>query len=160
MGYKIEIFTDGACSGNPGRGGYGILMRIPQENYEKTFSQGFQKTTNNRMELLAVIVALEKLKTFDNEVHIYTDSKYVADAINQNWIYGWIKKGYKNVKNPDLWQRFFPLFKKHKPHFHWIKGHAGHPENEICDKLAVAACSNQNLEIDEGFINQNSGGLF
>lgn len=160
MGYKIEIFTDGACSGNPGKGGYGILMRIPQENYVKTFSQGFQKTTNNRMELLAVIVALEKLKTDDNEIHIYTDSKYVADAINQNWIYGWIKKGFKNVKNPDLWRRFIPLYKKHKPNFHWIKGHAGHPENETCDKLAVAACSNPNLEIDEGFVNQNEGGLF
>ena len=112
------------------------------------------------MELLAVIVALEKLKTDDNEIHIYTDSKYVADAINQNWIYGWIKKGFKNVKNPDLWRRFIPLYKKHKPNFHWIKGHAGHPENETCDKLAVAACSNPNLEIDEGFVNQNEGGLF
>ncbi|AZI21904.1 ribonuclease HI [Chryseobacterium taklimakanense] len=160
MGYKIEIYTDGACSGNPGRGGYGILMRIPQENYQKTFSQGFQKTTNNRMELLAVIVALEKLKTNDNEVHIFTDSKYVADAINQNWIYGWIKKGFKNVKNSDLWQRLIPLLEKHRPKFHWIRGHAGHPENEICDKLAVAACSLPVLQVDQGFENQSSGGLF
>ena len=105
---KIEIYTDGACSGNPGKGGYGILMRVPEKNYQKTFSEGFRLTTNNRMELLAVIVALEKLKNSEENVHIFTDSKYVADAINQNWIFGWIKKKFKNVKNPDLWQRLIP----------------------------------------------------
>lgn len=157
---KIEIYTDGACSGNPGKGGYGILMRVTENGYEKRFSEGFQKTTNNRMELLAVIVALEKLKVDDHDVHIYTDSRYVADAVNQNWIYGWIKKGFKNVKNPDLWKRFIPLFKKHKPTFHWIRGHAGHPENEICDRLAVAAYNTENLQTDEGFENPNNGGLF
>lgn len=160
MSFKIDIYTDGACSGNPGKGGYGILMRINSENYEKRFSKGFRKTTNNRMELLAVIDALEKLKTNDNDVHIYTDSKYVADAINQKWIYGWIKKGFKNVKNPDLWRRFVPLYKIHNPTFHWIKGHAGHPENEICDSLAVAASKQPNLEIDEGYETSNDGGLF
>ncbi len=89
---KIEIFTDGACSGNPGKGGYGILMRVPEKNYEKRYSQGFRRTTNNRMELLAVIVALGKLKSTETDVHVYTDSKYVSDAINQKWIYGWVKK--------------------------------------------------------------------
>ena len=157
---KIEIYTDGACSGNPGKGGYGILMRVPEKNYEKRFSKGFRKTTNNRMELLAVIVALKKLKTSDNEVHIYTDSKYVSEAINQKWIYGWVKKGFNKVKNPDLWKEFYPLFQKHQPTLHWIKGHSGHPENEICDQLAVAAANSEKLSIDKGFENKDDGGLF
>lgn len=157
---RIEIFTDGACSGNPGKGGYGILMRVPEKNYEKTFSEGFKLTTNNRMELLAVIEALEKLKSPEDEVHIYTDSKYVADAINQNWIYGWIKKGFKNVKNPDLWQRFIPLYRKHKIQVHWIKGHNGHPDNEICDVLAVKATQSETLTSDTYFESQKDGGLF
>lgn len=157
---KIEIYTDGACSGNPGKGGYGILMRVPEKNYEKTFSEGFRKTTNNRMELLAVIVALEKLKSTGNDIHIFTDSKYVSEAINQKWIFGWVKKGFAKVKNPDLWKRFYPLFKIHQPTFHWIKGHNGHPENELCDQLAVKASQSENLEIDEFFENPDDGGLF
>lgn len=160
MSLKIEIFTDGACSGNPGKGGYGILMRVPEKNYQKTFSKGFRKTTNNRMELLAVIVALEKLKSTENDIHIFTDSKYVSDAINQKWIFGWVKKGFAKVKNPDLWKRFYPLFKLHNPTFHWIKGHAGHPENEICDQLAVKAYQSENLETDHYFENPDDGGLF
>lgn len=160
MSLKIEIYTDGACSGNPGPGGYGILMRVPEKQYQKTYSKGFRKTTNNRMELMAVIVALSNLRTSDNEVHIYTDSKYVADAINQKWIYGWIKRGWKNVKNPDLWKEFYKLYQLHQPNFHWIKGHAGHPENEICDQLAVKASKSSNLEIDSFFENPNEGGMF
>ena len=160
MSLKIEIFTDGACSGNPGKGGYGIVMKVPEKNYEKRFSKGFRLTTNNRMELLAVIVALEKLKSTENDIHIYTDSKYVADAINQKWIFGWIKKGFKNVKNPDLWKRLVPLLKAHKITFHWIKGHAGHPENEICDQLAVKASQSDQLETDTYFESQQNGGLF
>ena len=160
MSLRIEIYTDGACSGNPGPGGYGILMRVPEKKYQKTYSKGFRKTTNNRMELMAVIVALGKLKSPDNDVHVFTDSKYVADAINQKWIYGWIKRGWKNVKNPDLWKEFYTLYQLHKPKFHWIKGHAGHPENEICDQLAVAAAKSGKLEIDSYFENQNEGGLF
>ena len=105
MSLRIEIYTDGACSGNPGKGGYGIVMKVPEKNYEKRFSKGFRLTTNNRMELLAVIVALEKLKSTENDIHIYTDSKYVADAINQKWIFGWIKKGFKN-------DCLFVIFKK------------------------------------------------
>ena len=157
---KIEIYTDGACSGNPGKGGYGILMRVPEKNYQKTYSKGFRKTTNNRMELLAVIVALEKLKSPENDIHIYTDSKYVSDAINQKWIFGWVKKGFAKVKNPDLWKRLYPLFKLHNPTFHWIKGHSGHPENEICDQLAVKAAQSENLEIDSYFEDPEEGGLF
>ena len=157
---KIEIFTDGACSGNPGKGGYGIVMKVAGKNYEKRFSQGFRLTTNNRMELLAVITALEKLKTPENDVHIYTDSKYVSDAINQKWIYGWIRKGFKDVKNPDLWKRIIPLLKKHQTTFHWIKGHAGHPENEICDLLAVQAAQTDPLLEDTYFENQQNSGLF
>lgn len=154
---RIEIFTDGACSGNPGRGGFGVIMRVPQKNYEKVFSEGFCLTTNNRMELLAVIVALEKLKSDEHEVYIFTDSKYVADAVNQKWIDNWVKKGFKNVKNPDLWQKFIPLYRKFQPQFHWIKGHAGHPENERADQLAVAASQKNELKIDQFFENQNQG---
>lgn len=157
---KIEIFTDGACSGNPGKGGYGILMRIAEKKYQKTFSQGFRKTTNNRMELLAVIVALEKLREEGHEIIIYTDSKYVSEAINQKWIFGWVKKGFQKVKNPDLWKRFYPLFQKYKPQFVWVKGHAGHPENEVVDQLAVKAYQSQNLEVDTFFEKPNEGGLF
>lgn len=160
MSLRIEIYTDGACSGNPGKGGYGIVMKVPEKNYEKRYAQGFRLTTNNRMELLAVITALEKLKSTDNDIHIFTDSKYVSDAINQKWIFGWIKKGFKNVKNPDLWKRMVPLIKAHKTTFHWVKGHAGHLENEICDQLAVKAAQTEPLLVDEFFEKQQYGGLF
>lgn len=135
-------------------------MRVPEKNYQKTFSKGYRKTTNNRMELLAVIVALEKLKSPDNDIHVFTDSKYVSDAINQKWLFGWVKKGFAKVKNPDLWKRFYPLYRKHNPTFHWIKGHAGHPENEICDQLAVKASQSSALETDEFFENPNPDSLF
>ncbi len=157
---KIEVFTDGACSGNPGKGGYGVLMRIPEVQYQKTFSQGFRKTTNNRMELLAVIVALEKMKSEGHEIHVYTDSKYVSEAINQNWLFGWAKRGFTKIKNPDLWKRFYPLFKKYQPKFHWIKGHAGHPENELVDQLAVKASQSNSLEVDIFFENPDFNSLF
>ena len=160
MSLRIEIYTDGACSGNPGRGGFGIVMKVPEKNYEKRYSQGFRLTTNNRMELLAVITALEKLKSTENDIHIFTDSKYVSDAINQKWIFGWIKKGFKNVKNPDLWKRMVPLIKAHQTTFHWVKGHAGHRENEICDDLAVKAAQTEPLLIDDFFEQQQNGGLF
>lgn len=161
MGRRIEIYTDGACSGNPGKGGYGILLRDPEKNREKMLSQGFVKTTNNRMELLAVIVALQQIKSVGFDIHIYTDSKYVSDAVNQKWIYGWIKKGFKNVKNPDLWRLFVPLYRKYQPTFHWIKGHAGHRENEVCDQMAVKATQGEYLLRDVYFEeNANSSGLF
>ena len=157
---KIEIFTDGACSGNPGKGGYGIVMKVPEKNYEKRYSQGFRLTTNNRMELLAVIVAIEKLKSTENDIHIYTDSKYVVDPINKKWLLGWVKIGFKNKKNSDLWKRMVPLLKSHQTTFHWVKGHDGHAENEICDQLAVKAAQTESLEIDEFFENQKDVGLF
>ena len=157
---RIEIFTDGACSGNPGRGGYGILMRVPEKNYQKTFSKGFRKTTNNRMELLAVIVALENLKSEGNDIHIFTDSRYVADAINKKWLFGWVKKDFQKVKNPDLWRRFYPLYQQFRPTFHWIRGHSGHAENELCDQLAVKAAATENPETDHFFENPDTGGLF
>jgi len=112
------------------------------------------------MELLAVITALEKLKSPENDIHIFTDSKYVSDAINQNWIAGWIKRGWKNVKNPDLWKRFVELYTVHTPKIHWIKGHAGHFENELCDKLAVAAAASNDLETDTFFENLENNTLF
>jgi len=148
---RIDIYTDGACSGNPGKGGYGIVMKVKDKNYEKRFSEGFRFTTNNRMELLAVIVALEKLNSPQEDVHIYTDSKYVADAVRKDWISSWIKKDFKKVKNSDLWGKFADLMNLHKIYFHWVKGHAGHTENEICDKLAVNAYKFGCLSIDKGF---------
>lgn len=157
---RIDIYTDGACSGNPGRGGYGIVMKVPEKNYEKRYSQGFRRTTNNRMELLAVIVALEKLKSSENDIHIFTDSKYVVDAIQKKWLQSWVKIGFKNKKNPDLWKRIIPVLNAHQPTFHWIKGHAGHFENEICDQLAVKAAQTEPLMIDDYFENQPKGGLF
>jgi ribonuclease HI len=145
----IEVYTDGASSGNPGPGGYGIIMRSGK--YEKEFSEGFRRTTNNRMELLAVIVALEQIKIENADVRVFSDSKYVIDAIQKGWVFGWEKKGYAGKKNPDLWRRFLKVFRKHKVHFVWVKGHASHPENERCDALAVAASKGSGLEIDREY---------
>ena len=145
----ISIYTDGACSGNPGPGGYGIVLISGV--HRKEIAQGFRLTTNNRMELLAVIVALEILKVEGSEVTIYTDSKYVSDAINQKWIYSWLKKGFKKVKNPDLWKRFLAIYPKHSIKFVWVKGHADNKENNVCDRLAVEASKSKNLLIDEYF---------
>ena len=142
----IKIFTDGAAQGNPGPGGYGTIMRYGQ--HEKEFSQGFRLTTNNRMELMAVIVGLEAIKKTGIAVTIYSDSKYVVDSIEKGWIWGWEKKNFNKKANPDLWMRYIPLHKKFNPKFVWIKGHAGHPENERCDQLAVQAASGYGLEID------------
>ncbi len=155
MPKKITIYTDGSARGNPGPGGYGaVLMAGP---HRKELSQGYRLTTNNRMELMAVIVALEALKKEGEEVTVFTDSKYVADAIEKKWLFGWIKKGFKKVKNPDLWMRFYQIFRKHQVKFIWVKGHADIPENERCDRLAVQASSKNNLLIDEGYENQQNG---
>jgi len=145
----IKIFTDGAAQGNPGPGGYGTIMRYGQ--HEKEFSQGFRLTTNNRMELLAVIVGLEAIKKTGIGVTIYSDSKYVVDSVEKGWIWGWEKKDFKKKANPDLWMRYIPLHKKYNPKFIWIKGHAGHPENERCDQLAVQAASGYGLEADSWY---------
>ncbi|MGM0478360.1 MAG: ribonuclease HI [Bacteroidota bacterium] len=155
---SIEIYTDGAARGNPGPGGYGVVMRY--RGKEKEIAAGYRKTTNNRMELLAVIVALEHLKTAQHEVTIYSDSKYVVDAVEKGWVFNWQRKGFKNKKNVDLWSRFLPLHKRFKPKFVWVKGHSGHPENERCDQLAVNAAERPDLPVDEGFEQRSKGGLF
>ncbi|MEI6817276.1 MAG: ribonuclease HI [Bacteroidota bacterium] len=142
----IHIFTDGSARGNPGPGGYGIILKSGP--HYKELSQGFRHTTNNRMELLSVIVALETIKTEGQEVLITSDSKYVVDAIEKRWVFGWQKKGFVGKKNPDLWRRFLLVYPKHKVKFKWIKGHNLHPENERCDELAVAAATGGHLLID------------
>lgn len=145
----IEIFTDGASSGNPGPGGYGVILRSGK--HYKELSQGFRKTTNNRMELLAVIKGLEALKSLNQSVTIYSDSKYVIDAIEKRWVYSWLQKGFKDKKNKDLWLRYLEVSKLHQVKFVWVRGHAGHPENERCDELAVAAAKQKDLLIDSVF---------
>ncbi len=144
---QINIYTDGAAKGNPGNGGYGVVLEAGSKR--KEISEGFRHTTNNRMELLAVIVGLQALKSTQYKVAVYSDSKYVVDAINQRWVYNWKKKGYKGKKNQDLWEMILPLLEKYKPTFHWVKGHAGHPQNERCDQLAVWASEGSNLKVDE-----------
>ena len=151
---KIIIYTDGAARGNPGPGGYGAVLIAGK--YRKELSQGFKFTTNNRMELLAVIVALEALNKEGNEVTVYSDSKYVVDSVEKGWVFSWQKKGYKGKKNPDLWQRFLQVYKKHKVKFVWIKGHANIPENEVCDQLAVEASKQPNLPDDVGYISEDT----
>jgi ribonuclease HI len=145
----ITMYTDGAAQGNPGRGGYGVVLKYKQ--HRKELSQGYRLTTNNRMELLAVIVGLEAIKEPGYEVTVYSDSRYVVDAVEKKWLWGWVKKGFAKVKNPDLWQRLLKVYPKHKVRFVWVKGHAGNPENERCDQLAVQAALNPALLIDEGY---------
>ncbi len=147
----VYLYTDGSSLGNPGPGGYGIILEWEFMSYVKEFSQGFVKTTNNRMELLAVIVGLEKLKKSQMEVVVYSDSKYVVDSVEKKWLFEWEKKNFKNKKNSDLWKRFLIVYKKHKIHFQWIKGHNRHPQNERCDQLAVKAANGKNLISDTFF---------
>lgn len=152
---KVQIYTDGACSGNPGIGGFGtILVHVDSDGikHEKEISDGYKLTTNNQMELLAVIRGLEALKK-PCEVVLYSDSKYVVDAFNNNWIDGWVKRGWKTaskspVKNVELWERLLKAKEMHDVTFVWVKGHAGHDYNERCDSLAVAACHKENLQIE------------
>ena len=143
---SITIYTDGAAKGNPGPGGYGAILQSGP--HYKEISQGFRLTTNNRMELLSVIVCLEMLKQDGCEVVVYSDSKYVVDAVEKNWIGGWVKRGWKNVKNPDLWKRYLVVAQRHKVRFKWIKGHNGHQMNERCDFLAVEASNGRDLLVD------------
>ncbi len=145
----IRIYTDGAAQGNPGPGGYGVILKF--KDAEKELSEGFRLTTNNRMELLAVIKGLEAIKKEGIHVTIYSDSKYVVDAVEKGWIWGWQKKNFAKKANPDLWQRYIPLHLKLKPKFVWVKGHAGHPENERCDQLAVQAATSGKLLIDHAY---------
>ncbi|MBN2682806.1 MAG: ribonuclease HI [Bacteroidales bacterium] len=149
------MYTDGAAKGNPGPGGYGVVLM--SGIHRKELSGGFALTTNNRMELLAVIMGLEALRKDGSIVDIYTDSKYVSDAVSLGWVFQWEKKGFKNKKNPDLWQRFLKVYRKHKVKFHWIKGHSNIKENERCDVLAVEASKLPNLPDDKGYVVEENG---
>jgi len=156
---KVEIYTDGACSGNPGKGGYGVVIRYKKKSGEyvsKELSEGFAMTTNNRMEVLSAIVALNSLK-MPCEVKLYSDSKYLVNAIEKNWLESWQAKNWKtsskkSVKNIDLWERLIEAMKPHKIEWIWVKGHAGHEFNERCDELGVAAYNSSNLKVDDGYV--------
>ncbi len=154
----VTIYSDGSSRGNPGPGGYGSVLHYTDPSgklHVKELSQGFDCTTNNRMELLGVIAALEVLKR-PCEIDVISDSQYVVNAFNQHWVEGWLKRGWKNakkesVKNADLWKRLLKAKEPHSVTFHWVKGHAGHPENERCDELATAAADGERRIKDEGF---------
>ena len=148
---QINIYTDGAARGNPGPGGYGVVLEY--KGHIKELSNGFKLTTNNRMELLAVIIGLESMKESSQSIMVFSDSKYVVDAVNQGWVFDWEKKKYKKKKNPDLWKRFLKIYPKNKVTFKWVPGHSGHIENERCDELAVEASVNNDLEVDTYFEN-------
>jgi ribonuclease HI len=156
LSHQVHIYTDGAAKGNPGPGGYGVVMELVGTNYKKEFYEGFRLTTNNRMELLAVIVGLEKLKNPNMKVLVVSDSKYVVDAVEKRWVFGWEKIGFKGKKNPDLWMRFLKIYRKHQVDFKWIKGHNNHPQNERCDELAVMASLQKNLAIDAFYENERN----
>jgi ribonuclease HI len=145
----IRIYTDGAAQGNPGRGGYGVILKYG--DYVKELSQGFRLTTNNRMELLAVISGLEAIKKDGIPVTIFSDSEYVINAVEKGWIWNWEKQNFKKKANVDLWQRYIPLHQRFKPKFTWVKGHAGHVENERCDYLAVQAANGIDLLVDKEY---------
>ena len=156
MEEHIELFTDGAASGNPGPGGYGIVLKFKQ--HRKEISGGFRKTTNNRMELLAVIIGLESVSNKDIRVKLYSDSKYVVDAVNLKWLQSWKNNGFKNKANVDLWLRFLKIYKPSMHEFIWVKGHDSNIENNRCDQLAVAASKKPDLPLDEGYeLSKNSG---
>ena len=158
---KVSVFTDGAAKGNPGPGGYGVVLQyIDGEGklHEKELSRGYLNTTNNRMELMAAIAGLEALNR-PCTVDLYSDSKYLTDAFNNNWIESWVKNGWKRgrsgpVKNVDLWKRLLAAIGRHRICFIWVKGHDGHPENERCDALACKAAVSRDLIEDEGFTEQ------
>ena len=152
---NINIYTDGSSLGNPGPGGYGIILEWKKKNYIKEYSKGFVYTTNNRMELLAVIVALEKLKVKKANVEVYTDSKYIVDSVELKRVFKWKKNNFKKTKNSDLWVRFLKIKEKHNIKFHWVKGHNNHPQNERCDSMAAMAAKKKNLVRDIVFETNN-----
>ena len=151
MQAEILIYTDGSSRGNPGPGGYGVILHLNNSQYYKELSQGYRKTTNNRMELLAAIAGLEALTKEGLTVLVVSDSKYVVDAVAKKWVFGWERKRFAGKKNPDLWIRFLKVYRKHQVQFQWIKGHNNHPMNERCDFLAVEASKKNNLLIDEWY---------
>lgn len=157
----IIAYTDGSSLGNPGPGGYGTILLETEKKIKKEFFQGYRLTTNNRMELMAVIVALEKLKKPQTEITIYTDSKYVCDSVEKKWVLEWEKKGFKGKKNADLWRKFLILYRRHKVSFQWVKGHSTNEFNNRADELAVAAANSSDLAIDTEFEKLNEeNGLF
>ena len=145
----IKIYTDGSAKGNPGKGGYGVVMLF--QEHRKEISQGFRLTTNNRMELLAVIVGLESIKKLNEKVIVFSDSKYVVDAVEKKWVFSWEKTNFNKKKNPDLWIRFLKIYRKHRVSFIWVKGHANNVENERCDFLAVESSEKSDLKIDDWY---------
>jgi len=156
---SITVYTDGAARGNPGPGGYGVVLM--SGSHRKEIAEGFRNTTNNRMELLAVIVALENVKDGKHSITVYSDSKYVVDSVNKGWVFGWVKKNFKGKKNVDLWKRFLRVYPNQKVKFIWVKGHANIPENERCDELAVAASKQKDLPADKGYeATLKPGGMF
>lgn len=149
---KVIMYTDGASSGNPGPGGYGVVLIAPEyNNFRKELSEGFRLTTNNRMELLAVIKGLEAMKAPGQDITVYSDSEYVVNAVEKGWLDSWLKINFKGKKNEDLWRRYHEVARLHKVKLRWVKGHAGHPENERCDQLATAAARLPRLLVDAGF---------
>ncbi|HEX3006102.1 MAG TPA: ribonuclease HI [Bacteroidales bacterium] len=146
----VIIYTDGSSRGNPGPGGYGVVLISGQ--HRKELSAGYRLTTNNRMELMGVIVGLEELKFPGSAVTVYTDSRYIVDAVESKWVFGWEKKGFKDKKNPDLWRRFLQVYRKHQVRFVWVKGHATTLENNRCDKLATDAAQSASLLEDSGYL--------
>ena len=157
---QINIYTDGSSKGNPGKGGYGVIIKNKDHYLE--LSQGYNLTTNNRMELLAVIVGLESIKKENQTVLVTSDSKYVIDSVAKGWVFNWERKGFKKKKNPDLWKRFLIVYRKHNVSFFWIRGHSGHKENERCDQLAVDASTKLDLKADVYFesLQNNPPNLF
>lgn len=151
---QLIMYTDGAARGNPGPGGYGVVLHWG--NTMKELAQGFRYTTNNRMELMAVIAGLQSLKRDNLEVIIYTDSAYVVNSVEKGWVFGWVKKGFKDKKNADLWKDFLLLYKKHKIKFVWVKGHADNRWNNRCDELATAAADSRNWLVDTGYENEKA----
>lgn len=153
MSQQLVIYTDGAARGNPGPGGYGVVLQWG--NTVKELSQGYRMTTNNRMELLAVIVALQNLKKEGLNITIYTDSSYIVNSVEKGWVFGWVKTGFKGKKNADLWKSFLAEYKKHKIKFQWVRGHANNAGNNRCDELATMAADSRDWLIDEGYESGN-----
>lgn len=150
----IYLYTDGAASGNPGPGGWGAVLVCGP--LRKEMSGGFERTTNNRMELLAVIKGLEAIKWEGAQVEVWSDSSYVVKSVSEGWLDNWVRKGWKKTRNVDLWMRFLELRDRNRLSFHWLKGHAGHPENERCDRLAVEAYNRPGLPPDEGYTGETT----
>ena len=157
MSKQLIIYTDGAARGNPGPGGYGVVLNWG--GTIKELAQGFRLTTNTRMELMAVVVGLSILTREGVDVVIYSDSSYVVNSVEKGWVFDWVKKGFKGKKNEDLWRQFLVYYKKHRVKFVWVKGHADNPWNNRCDELATAAADSRNWLVDEGYECEQQGGL-